>query len=188
MKAIRRRLYFFAVAAFTGVALLLFIFFRRSDALPVLTSNPDFGIQTTITVGTNHVYHYGDAIDHVFDPVITRLSDTNANRLRHETPQPSTMLWIRLKHPDFGTGPTALLATPTGPVRVSLGRIADFRAILKNAAGAETILERSPVSQHFKQKIIIGGYLLPGPLDLYHGGTLLLQSTNREDVATFRIP
>ena len=42
--------------------------------------------------------------------------------------------------------------------------------------------------QHYKQKAVIGGYLLPGPLDAWRGGTLLLQSTNHEEIATFSIP
>ena len=188
MKPVRQRLLLLSLLAVVAVALLV-LFVLRQSALPVLASDPNFGVTTTITVGTNHVYYYGDTIQSIFDPVITRLSDTNAYRLRKETSQPSTMIWIRLKHPDFRLGPSVLIPGPSGPVRKNLDRAPAFRAILKDPTGKETVLERSPALHHFKQKVVVGGYLLPGPLDPWRGGTLLLESpTNREPIASFRIP
>ena len=187
MNATCRAFGFLFLAISAGIAVVVLFSLRRSEALPVLVSNPKFAIETTITFGTNHVYYYGDAVQRVFDPVITRVSDTNAYRLRHQTTQASTLIWIRLKHSDFSATP-ALIATPSGPVRKPVGRIPEFRAVLKDPTGGETVLERSEVVQQFKQAVIIGGYLLPKPLHTYRGGTLRLESGDREEIATFRIP
>lgn len=187
MKPVRRRLRFLVLLAVAAIVLLVPFVLRRS-ALPVLAFDPNFRITTTITLGTNHVYYYGDAVQRVFDPIITRLNNTNAYRLRQETPQPSTVIWIRLKHPDFRQGPSVLVPTPTGPVRKNLGGPPTFRAVLKDPAGKETILEWTAALHHFKQRIVVGGYLLPDSLDALRGHTLLLESTNREAIATFRIP
>jgi len=49
-------------------------------------------------------------------------------------------------------------------------------------------LERKQAIQQFNKRAVISGYLLPGPLEDYHGSFLRIGSTNAEEVVTFRIP
>ena len=49
-------------------------------------------------------------------------------------------------------------------------------------------LERKQAIQQFNKRAVISGYLLPGPLEDYHGSFLRIESTNAEEVVTFRIP
>jgi len=70
-----------------------------------------------------------------------------------------------------------------------MGDIPSYRAVLRLPSSmAETVLERKKGLQQFKERAVISGYLLPGPLEDYRGAFLRIESTNAEEVVTFRIP
>jgi hypothetical protein len=116
---------------------------------------------------------------------------SNPYRFIFNTPDSSAAVWVCVRHPDYGdvAARTTVVATPNGPVRLPVGGPIQFRALLRDSAtGAETVLERKAGGQLFKRELVICGYLLPGPLEGYHGTLLRIESTNREEVVTFRIP
>jgi len=81
------------------------------------------------------------------------------------------------------------VTTPSGTARYPIGDIPRFRVLLRNlSTGAETMLERKQGIQLFKERAVISGYLLPGRLEDYRGSFLRIESTNGEEVVTFRIP
>jgi hypothetical protein len=153
-----------------------------------VSSDKKFDISVMCTFGTNHVYYYGDAVDRLFDPAIRRWSNTNAYRLRCQTDEPTTVVWVRLEHPDFAKPPPPV-ATPTGPVRwPTVGAHRQFRARLMDAGAAETILDLKGSLQHYKGGYYVGGWLLSGSLKDHRGNVLHIESTNGTEVVTFRIP
>jgi len=63
-----------------------------------------------------------------------------------------------------------------------------FRARLMDAGGAETVLEQKGSLQHYKGGYYVGGWVLPGSLEDHRGSVLRIESTNRLEVVTFRVP
>jgi hypothetical protein len=171
------------------VAVLLCLLFSRSPSSPlvIVSSNANFGISAKCTFGTNHVYYYGDSVDRILDPAIRRWSDTNAYRIRLYSDQPSTVIWVRLDHPDYAK-PPPLVVTAIGPVRMPSGGQPQWRARLINGVGSETVLERKGSLQHYKGGYYVGGWLLPGSLEDHRGSVLHIESTNGMEVVTFRLP
>jgi hypothetical protein len=177
----------------TGLALVIVLFAAGvtvfllvrpvSMPLTIVSSGPDVRVVSIIcTFGTNHVYYYGDGMDQIMDPITTRLGDTNAYRLRCATDQPSTVVWVRFTHLDYGVIPprTSPAMPPIIPPR--------FRASLTEGSGATTNLELESTLQHFRRQFYVAAWALPGPLDAHQGGTIRIEFTKGTEAVTLRIP
>jgi len=175
------------------VGALALLWSSHPSPLPIVSSNARFGVTLRCTFGTNHMHFYGGPLDGLLDPAITRLSPNPnpPNRLSFDTADPSTALWVRVTHPDYGNvaARSVVVATPTGPARYPIGDIPRFRALLRSpSTGAETTLERKTGIQQFNKRCVISGFSLPGSLETHRGSVLRIESTNGEEVVTFRIP
>ena len=162
---------------------------QRSDPFVIVSSDPKFEISARCTFGTNHIYYYGDLVDRMFDPAIKLLSrDGNQYpyRLRHETTNPGTMVWVRCDHPDDGRWPTTVMATPMGPVRTPVGRPSRFLGHWTDESGIKTLLEQKNFLHHYKGGYFVGSWLLPGSLESHRGSVLRIESTNGAEIVTLR--
>jgi len=107
------------------------------------------------------------------DPLETRLSNTNANRLRCNTDAPSTVIWARFEDDDYGIKP------PGGiPMR--------FQARLTNTNGGVTMLPAvNARMQHYQRKFYVTGWAVPGTLETHRGSLIRIESTNGTEAVTF---
>lgn len=164
------------------VCMFLFMAFRPTRMpLVVMSSDPNIHVSSVVcTVGTNHTYYYGDGMDRLMDPVIRRLEDTNANRLRCSTSENSTIVWLRFDHPDYGVVP--LRGRP-------VGRLEPFRAQLIDTNGAVVPLQPVEVRmQHFQRRFVVMGWEVAGQLEGHRGSTIRIEATNRTGEVTLKVP
>jgi hypothetical protein len=175
-----------------ATVIVVIVFFRRpvSSSLSVVSANPQFRVLSCCTVGTNHVYYYGDYMDRVLEPFIRGLRlKPQSVRMRYDTTTQTTMIWVRFQHPDYGkVPPNRTMATPTGPVRTFVGPPPQFRARWIDQHGLTTNLDQKESFQSFHGKYCIGGWLLSGTLEDHHGSELHIASTNGTEVVTLRVP
>jgi hypothetical protein len=170
-----------SIVAFVCVWLAFFSGSRKPRPA-IVSYNSNISISSIIcTLGTNHVYYYGDAFDQILDPVITRLSDSNAYRLRCETTASNTVIWLRFVHPDYGITP---------PIAPGTWRDlpSPFRAELINTNGTKIPLNAlGPRLQHFRRKFLVLAWEFPGFLEAHSGSTIQIQATNGTGTTTLRI-
>lgn len=183
---LRSRYLLLLIPVLAIVASLLFLFLRSSP-LVTISSNAQFGITATCTFGTNHVYYYGDPVDRVLDPIIRRGSNTNAYRLRVQTTEVTTVVWVRLENPSFAN-PPPLVASATGLVRMPTpDALRQFQARLIEVGG-DSLLDLKSSLQHYKGSYCVGGWLLPRSLQAHRDSVLRIESTNGAEIVTLRIP
>jgi hypothetical protein len=182
-----RARYVLLVIALAALLLGAPFLLRESSPLVAISSNKAFVVSSLCTFGTNHLYYYGDPIQRVFDPAITRLSDTNANRLFFKTTNATTAIWVRLKNPAFAQRPP-LVMTPAGPTpRPSPTAHHKYTAHLIER-GADTPLELKTSLIHYKGSYYVGGWLLSGSLADHPGALLRVEEATGPEIVTFRIP
>jgi hypothetical protein len=121
------------------------------------------------TFGTNHVCYHGDVADKVMDPLISRLHDTNVNRLHSSTLERSTVVWVGFSHPDFGVIP---LQAPPKP-------LLPYRAELIETNGTVTRLKAVSASmQHYRRKELVVGWEIAVGLEAHRGSMMHIEATN----------
>jgi len=169
----------FVVLTVLAVGLIL-IYRRAQMPLAIVSSNPKMQVSTVCTFGTNHVYYYGNIGNQIMDPLETRLSNTNANRLRCNTDAPSTVIWARFLDADYGIIPPQ--KPPSGiPMR--------FQARLTDSNGAVMMLPAvNARMQHYQRKFYVMGWTVPGVLEAHRGSLIRIESTNGTEAVTLRVP
>jgi hypothetical protein len=156
---------------------------RRPAPLTLISSATNVHVASIVcTFGTNHVYYYGSPLSKIMDPLETRLSTTNANRVRCTTDQNSTVVWVRFVGSEYGIIPPRNTAgvPMVGPNR--------FRTSLMETNGIAIYLTPKNTMQHFRQRFYVTSWELPGTLTDHHGGILRVEYTNGTEAATFQIP
>ena len=177
------------LALLAVVVLSLLLSRPPSSPLVVVFSDTKFRISSRCTFGTNHVSYYGDPVDRILDSALRRWSDTDAwQRLRYQSDQPCTVVWVRFDHPDYAKPPMVLVATPFGPVREPVLSRQEFRARLVKPTGGEIVLDPVGSMEHYKRAFHVVGWRLTGSLEDHHGDRLCIESTNNLEVVTFRLP
>lgn len=173
----------FTVAVIVIAAFLVLFLILHSARMPlaIVSSDPNIQVSSVVcTFGTNHVYYHGDTWDKIMDPLITRLNDTNAYRLRCNTDDQSTVIWVRFVHPDYGIIPAQ--TPPRGhPMR--------FHAKLTDTNGVVTPLQSVNASmQHYRRRFYVTGWAVPGKLETHQGSVIRIESTNGAEAVTLRVP
>jgi hypothetical protein len=170
----RRHKYLWSISAVASVVsvLLLFILDTRQDRLSVMSADPGISIASIMyTLGTNHVYYYGDAFDRILDTAITRCKTSESN----------TVIWLRFEHPDYGIIPPMTPGAPRRP-------LAPFRAELIETNGTRAALRpMNPRLQSFRGKFLIMAWEVPGTLDSHSGSRIDICATNGTGSATLQI-
>jgi hypothetical protein len=154
-------------------------------------------VSVACTFGTNHEYFYGgfgykavDSIARVLEKIRNLPVNADAHRLRSSTLKTSTVVWVRFQSPSFGLALGRVVPSPLagmGPVFQSGPVPVRFLAQLKDIHGVVTTLADSDSRcQDFKHQTYITGWTVPGSLQ--SGSTIRIESTNGDEVVTFRVP
>ncbi len=157
---------------FVGSCVVLFQLARPAKPpLMIVSSDPKFRVSIGCTVGTNHAYYIGGLWGRVPNPL------THKEYLRCNTDQKSTVIWVRFSHPSFGAVPT----TRKGPPQL-------FNVRLMRSGGEVVPLTVVDTGyQDFKHRYFVTGWVVPGPLEKYGGSLVRIESTNGNEVVTFRV-
>ena len=172
----------FGAAFFVALIVLavgfIFVFRRSQMSLAIVSSNPKVQVSTVCTFGTNHVYFTGTIGNRILDPLETRLSDTNANRLRCNFDTPSTVIWARFVDADYGIRPPRLVGPP---VR--------FQARLTDTNSGVTMIPAVNARyQDYQRKFYVTGWVVRGALEAHRGSLIRIESTNGTEAVTLRVP
>ncbi len=166
---------------FTTSIVLLAGFRSARTPLVIVSSDPNVNVSSVVcTFGTNHVYYWGGAVDRLMDPLVTRLSDRNANRMWCRTREGTTVVWVRFVHPDYGIAP---------PQRPRIAPPGPFRAQLIGTNGAVTPLETvDALMQSYRHRFLVMGWEIAGQLEAHRGSQIRIEATNGIGSVTFRVP
>jgi hypothetical protein len=171
------------IIALVAVGIVGRIVLRKPSPLTLTSSATNVHVASIVcTFGTNHVYYYGNPLSKLMDPLETRLSTTNANRVRCTTDQDGTVVWVRFAGSEYGIIPPR---TPAGAPMVGPDR---FRASLTETNGKAIFLTRKNTMQHFRQKFYVQSWELPGSLTDHPGGIFQVDFVDGKTAATFQIP
>jgi hypothetical protein len=179
---VHRKLWIVGAMVVLACIFLLLAFIRTRMPLVAISSDPNIHVSSVVcTVGTNHVYYHGDGMDRLMDPLISRLSDPNAYRLRCATTGSNTIVWVRFDHPDYGVIPAQ--GPPVPPP------VAPFRAQLIDTTGSVVPLSSVDVRlQHYRRRFLVMGWEIAGQLKDHRGSTLLIEAKNGTGAVSFKVP